>query len=136
MIVTFIIPGTPVPKGRPKFYNGIAVTPKKTREYEALVKDVYMSTCGQYLGNSALVCYINLFFQIPKSYSKSKIISIATGHLHHTKKPDVDNCVKAILDGLNGLAYKDDSQIIEIRARKHYADGGEPRAEVTIEEAF
>lgn len=84
MIVTFIIPGTPVPKGRPKFYNGIAVTPKKTREYEALVKDVYMSTCGQYLGNSALVCYINLFFQIPKSYSKSKIISIATGHLHHT----------------------------------------------------
>ncbi|WP_332834903.1 RusA family crossover junction endodeoxyribonuclease [Clostridium perfringens] len=42
-----------------------------------------------------------------------------------TKKPDVDNIAKIILDSLNGVAYKDDSQIVDIRIIKKYTEDDE-----------
>lgn len=42
------------------------------------------------------------------------------GVLLPTKKPDIDNLVKVVLDGLNGLAYKDDKQIVALEAAKGY----------------
>ena len=45
---------------------------------------------------------------------------------------DLDNTCKAILDALAGVAYVNDSQIVEIHARR-YDDKANPRAEVTIE---
>lgn len=59
---------------------------------------------------------------IPKSYSKAKRIMICEGRLHHTKTPDLDNLLKLVLDGLNGVAYIDDKQIIELTASKFYAE--------------
>ena len=47
-----------------------------------------------------------------------------------TKKPDLDNIIKAIADSLNGIAYKDDAQIVELKSKKFYSDT--PRVEVTI----
>lgn len=47
-------------------------------------------------------------------------------------KPDVDNLVKAVLDGMNGVLYADDSQIIDLRVVKAYADGN-PKTLVTLE---
>ena len=41
-----------------------------------------------------------------------------------TVKPDVDNFLKASLDALNGIAYDDDAQIIEINASKKYGPVG------------
>lgn len=136
MKVRFTIPGVPVPKARPRVVRGHAFTPKKTKDYEALVKDVYRLTVGEYLGDSAIVATIDLYFPIPESYSKSKKRRIAEGEIKHTKRPDVDNCAKAILDALNEIAYKDDSQIVESRIAKHYAIDGETRAEVVLEEEF
>ena len=49
-----------------------------------------------------------------------------------TKKPDVDNVAKSILDSLNGMAYKDDSQVVECIVRKWYAD--EPKVKVKLME--
>lgn len=136
MKVKFTIPGIPIPKARPRVVRGHAFTPKKTKDYEALVKDVYRLTVGEYLGDSAIVATIDLYFPIPESYSKSKKRRIADGEIKHTKRPDVDNCAKAILDALNEVAYKDDSQIVESRIKKHYAVDGEARAEVVLEEVF
>lgn len=136
MKVKFTIPGIPVPKARPRVVKGHTYTPKKTKDYETLVKDVYALTVGEYLGDSAIVATIDLYFPIPESYSKSKKRRIADGEIKHTKRPDVDNCAKAILDALNEVAYKDDSQIVESRITKHYAIDGETRAEVVLEEVF
>ena len=47
-----------------------------------------------------------------------------------TKKPDIDNAIKAIADALNGVAYYDDSQIVYIEATKHYAE--KPQTVVTL----
>lgn len=136
MKVKFTIPGIPIPKARPRVVRGRAFTPKKTKDYEALVKDVYRLTVGEYLGDSAIVATIDLYFPIPESYSKSKKRRIADGEIKHTKRPDVDNCAKAILDALNEVAYKDDAQIVESRITKHYAVDGKMRAEVVLEEVF
>ena len=39
-----------------------------------------------------------------------------------TKKPDIDNIIKAVLDALNGVAYKDDTQVVQVMATKKYRD--------------
>ena len=52
--------------------------------------------------------------------------------LYPTKKPDIDNIAKCVLDALNKLAYRDDTQVVTLRMEKHY--GEIPRVEVEIEE--
>ncbi|WP_334299865.1 RusA family crossover junction endodeoxyribonuclease [Anaerobutyricum hallii] len=47
-----------------------------------------------------------------------------------TKKPDLDNVIKSILDALNKVAYHDDTQIVSLSMEKFYSDS--PRVEVTI----
>ena len=49
-----------------------------------------------------------------------------------TKKPDIDNITKVVLDALNKFAYKDDTQITEITAVKKYAST--PKVKIKIEE--
>lgn len=58
---------------------------------------------------------------IPKATSKTKTAAMINGSIHHMKKPDVDNMLKLINDVLNNLVFKDDSQVIEIHARKVYS---------------
>ena len=45
-------------------------------------------------------------------------------------KPDTDNIAKSVLDALNGLAYGDDKQIVELKVRKYY--GVEPYVNVKL----
>jgi Holliday junction resolvase RusA-like endonuclease len=48
----------------------------------------------------------------------------------HISRPDIDNVVKAILDGLNGVVFADDAVVAQLVASKHY---GEERVEVQVE---
>lgn len=75
---------------------------------------------------------IMAYFPVPKSYSKKKHQQALTGILHKTTKPDLDNIQKAIQDGLNGVAFVDDSQIDRIKAYKGFSDS--PRADIKITE--
>lgn len=52
------------------------------------------------------------------------------GKIFPTKKPDIDNVIKVIADALNGVAYDDDKQIIDVSARKVYSET--PRVDVRI----
>lgn len=54
------------------------------------------------------------------------------GELLPAKKPDIDNVVKAVLDALNKVAYRDDNQVVELQIRKQYSE--RPRLEICIEE--
>lgn len=132
MKVSFTIPGTPVAKSRPRFASRgrfmQAYTPEKTLNYENLVKISYPG--GKLSG--AIEATIYLFFPIPKSTSKKKAEDMRSLRILHTKKPDADNCVKAILDALNNIAYDDDSQVAMVRAYKYYSD--EPKADVVLAE--
>ncbi len=126
-----IIPGIPVAKGRPRLSKYGTYTPAKTVNYEKLVKHYYMDQAEGIKLSGPIRMEIYLFFPIPKSYSKKQVELIKAQGMVHTKKPDISNCLKSIEDALNGLAYDDDSQIVEIMAWKWYTLG-EPRAEVMI----
>lgn len=136
MRIEFTVPGVPIAKQRVKFSRQGAFvrsyTPDKTVNYETLVKMEYFNQCkGQKL-NGAIRAHIEFYFPIPKSESKKKQAAMLIGAIRHTKKADIDNCIKSILDGLNKVAFDDDGQIVEIVAAKWYGDV--PRAEVILEE--
>ena len=59
--------------------------------------------------------------KMPTNWSKAKKLLAQDQEVLPTKKPDVDNLVKTVSDALNGLAYDDDKQIVELSARKVYA---------------
>lgn len=50
-----------------------------------------------------------------------------------TGRPDLDNCCKLVTDALTGVAWKDDDQVVQLTASKHYADDGPPRTEIRLE---
>ena len=128
----FLIKGDPVAKGRPRFSGYHAYTPKKTRDYEALVKQSYMGQCGNVITEKDVKITIIAYFSIPKSKSKKVKEQMATGEIRPSKKPDIDNVMKSILDGLNGVAFVDDKQVVEVHVEKWYSE--DPRVFVEIEE--
>lgn len=108
----------------PKIGKHRSITPAQTVTYENLVQLCYRTSEGieQYMDGEAVGVMTHAYFDIPKSYSKSKRQLIRDGELHPTKKPDADNIGKIICDALNGVAFKDDSQIVELTVKKHYTE--------------
>ena len=108
-------------KGQTQSVQRLAFTPKDTVQYEKLVRECYQEQDGRYLEGSVRALII-AYYKIPKSYSKKRVQAIRDGLEQPTKKPDADNIAKIILDSLNGIAYKDDSQIIELSVIKIYTE--------------
>lgn len=75
-----------------------------------------------------MVCYYGL----ASSDSRKKRQAKLDGAIRPTKKPDCDNVGKVIADSLNGIAYKDDAQIVSMAIDKYFAEI--PRVEVEITE--
>lgn len=133
MQVTFTIPGEPQGKGRHRFTKtGHAYTPKKTIIYENLVKLEYIRQCNHNFGSAPVSMHIEARYSVPASASKKRKADMLAGRSLPTKKPDTDNIAKAVADSLNGIAYKDDAQIIELAISKRYAET--PGVVVTIAE--
>ena len=134
--VKFIILGEPNGKGRPKFDTRgpyvRAVTPKKTADYEALVKMEYQAQCDGFMfsRDAALGMLVTAYKPIPKSTSKKKRVLMLGDIIRPTKKPDWDNVGKIVCDALNKIAFCDDTQIVDGRVIKRYAE--QPRVEVEI----
>lgn len=66
---------------------------------------------------------------VPKSWTKRQREDALSGCLRPTSKPDLSNVIKAIEDGLNGVCYLDDAQIVRLQAESWYA----PTPGVTVE---
>jgi Holliday junction resolvase RusA-like endonuclease len=130
-MVTLIIPGEPVAKARPRWAKWGTYTPKKTVDYEVQVKERFAS---EYPGfqplEGALYMTVDTFFAIPASASAKKRKAMLGGEILPTKRPDADNVWKTFGDALQGLAFRDDSQIVEARISKRYS--ATPRAVVTV----
>lgn len=130
-MIEFTVLGPPRGKQRPRVCKGHAYTPKETVLYEKLVREVYVSEKLPML-TGALAASITAYFPIPKSTPKKYLENMRRGITYHTKKSDADNVAKIILDSLNGIAYKDDSQVSILHIVKKYGD--EPRVEVNLSE--
>ena len=128
----FTIPGEPVGKCRPRVTKWGTHNTEKTILYENLVKMCYQEQCGEYTENPIHAAVI-IYYSIPKSTPKKNIEPMLMGSIKPCKKPDIDNIIKVIFDALNGIAYKDDTQIFEVHAIKRY--GEQARVEVGLEVA-
>lgn len=137
MNISFTVSGKPVGKERPRFTrNGHTYTPAKTRAAEEAVQWAYKAKYGETKFEKGIPIRIEIlsFFQIPKSDSKAIKELKIQGGIKPTKKPDVDNIAKLICDALNGIAYDDDSQIVELYIKKCYTKCA-PESLVSIAEA-
>ncbi len=126
--VEFTIPGEPKGKQRPRFARtGKYVrtyTPQDTVNYENLVKLEYQNTGTDvfFEKDEPVKMVVVAYYSIPKSVSKKKRQQMLEGEIRPIKKPDSDNILKAICDGLNGVAYVDDTQIVETTIYRFYDD--------------
>ena len=128
----FTVLGKPQPKQRPRFTStGHTYTPKDTVLYERAVQQAFKAAGGMKF-DGAVRAYITLFFEIPKSYSKKRraACEINADRPMGKNHGDCDNLAKGVLDSLNGIAYKDDSQIVSLEVHKLW--GSPERAEVII----
>lgn len=134
---SFTVPGVPVAKGRPRVTirggRPRAYTPEKTEKYENLVRLAFIEKYGVTVPASGpIILEFWAYFPVPKSFSKKKTALALRGIIHKTTKPDLDNIQKAIQDGLNGVAFADDSQIFRYAALKDFSDV--PRVDIKIME--
>lgn len=119
-MITFKIDDQPQGKARPRFANGHAYTPTKTKEYEEAIKWAYKAAGGK-LNSGYVAVNIQAFYKIPKATTKEKRGMIERGFIKPAVKPDIDNVIKAVLDGLNETAYSDDAQVVRVSAAKFYS---------------
>ena len=153
MSYKFTVKGQPVGKGRPRVTRGgmHTYTPEKTVNYEKLVRFYYK---GKNYGDKPIKIIIKAFYKTPKTTKlrKGEIIeklkeadlpidglkgelwkrACEFDAIKCTVKPDAGNVSKSIKDALNGVAYDDDSQIVDDHIKKFRSV--DPRAEIEISE--
>ena len=129
-----VVEGTIRGKQRPQFKKktGKAFTPNQTINYENWIKHCYIEQSNKLL-QGAIRVRIEIYYSVPKSYSKRKIEAIKGGTDYPMKKPDCDNVVKIVLDSLNKIAYDDDKQVVELTVLKRWTFDNE-RIEFEMEE--
>lgn len=125
-MIRFVVPGQPQGKGRARIgrvgAHARMFTPAKTVAYEALVaREAAVVMAGRPLIDGPVWCSVDLHCQIPASWSKRKQAEALAGSVHPTTKPDADNVVKAIFDGLNGVVWRDDVQVVGLTLTKRYS---------------
>jgi Holliday junction resolvase RusA-like endonuclease len=131
--VVFTVKGEPKGKARPRFNkSGQVYTTDGTSNYETLVGFSYRNSARGYKFTSPVRVTVRAFHKPPKSKSKRVVEDMLNGRILPTKKPDADNVAKIVLDGLNKVAWEDDTQVVEMMVIKRY--GEEPMVAVTIEE--
>ena len=132
MIIEFTVPGSPQGKARARtFFNKkvghmSSITPEKTVLYENLVKTRCLESIEKQMIpfqtlEGPLAVHIRAYYEPPKSTSKRNYEKMIAGLIFPTKKPDIDNIAKVVLDALNGIAYKDDTQVVDLNMKKRYA---------------
>ncbi len=137
-VIRFVVPGEPQGKGRPRAFRagkGIRMfTPAKTEAYEQAVAAAgRQAMAGRAPLQGPLAVDLLAVVGVPVSWSKRRRAAALEGLEWPAKKPDADNVAKAIADGLNGIAYGDDAQVVELRVRKRY--GEVPGVQVEIRAA-
>ena len=119
----FTIIGEPQGKQRPRHARGVVYTPKETKAYERAVAHEFHKAFPDWKPSAKPICMsIIAYTRPPKSTSKKRFTDMVAGLIHPTKKPDADNIAKIIMDALNGVAYEDDRQVVELIVRKFFSD--------------
>jgi Holliday junction resolvase RusA-like endonuclease len=112
----FIVPGSPVPKERPRIGKGRTYTPARTRAYEAKVR-----LCAQAAAS-------RLGWRIWPGQRYSVNIYVV---FQDQRRRDLDNACKSIADAMRGIGFFDDSEIDEVHLYRGISRTN-PRAIVAV----
>ena len=127
MQIEFIIEGKVKPKQSFRYTRfGHKYTPRDVKQYARDIQYSFYAKYPKWLPSmffeKPLRAEIEVYKQMPKSFSKIKKQRAIAGEIRPLVKPDVDNCTKNIFDALNGIVYPDDKQIVELSVAKYYSD--------------
>lgn len=135
--VAFWVPGKPQPKGSTKSFKdpntGRIVTMgdnKGTKPWQGRVA-LFASQAGVALAPKGESVSVSVVFHLarPKGHygtGRNAETLKASAPSNPVTKPDVDKLLRAVLDGLKGVAYTDDSQVRPVMGDKVYALLGQP----------
>lgn len=126
MQIHFQVEGDPKGKGRPRFTRAgkftRVYTDKQTLDYESLIKSFAMEAMGSTDPlETAVSVFLYVRLAVPQSYSKKRTEACLSGLEKPCKKPDIDNIAKTYLDAMNGVIFKDDTQVIDLHVKKVYS---------------
>lgn len=131
----FNVYGDPVPQGStrafiPKGWTRPIITAanKKTKPWRQEIAGAALSAMEKDLLDCAGK---NVPFRLAVTFRFQKPKSVKKTVLEKVTKPDTDKLIRSVLDALTGIVWTDDSQVVEILARKQF---GRPGAEISIEE--
>jgi len=129
-IIQLTVPGEPQGKQRaksarigtgPKAYIK-TYTPERTVNYETYIKQLFVVKYPDFVPvEGALELELTASCTIPASTSKKRKALMESNEIRPTKRPDVDNLVKIVMDALESLAYKNDSQIVDESTHKFFS---------------
>lgn len=118
--------GRVVPKPRPRatgFGGKIRMfTPAKAVKFERQVAKDAVKRCPKPLAGALQVAVVVYYKRAATNTTP-----------YFVQRPDVDNLAKTLLDALNGVAYNDDAQIVDLRVQKCWS-ADEDKYEVFIQE--
>lgn len=118
VVARFTVNGEPMSKARARVVNGRAFTPERTRRAEEVVGWSFRASARGWTPRK------------DRSYGVVALFFAKT-----RQRRDVDNMLKLILDGLNGIAWDDDTQVVEVSGRKSFVDDADhARTEVLVYE--
>lgn len=136
-MIKFTVYGKPIGKQRPRFdrRGGHMYTPKETVIYEKKVEEACLKAMKEgdllaFAPDEPIFVEMIAYYPIPTSKSNKWQLRAIMGKEYPIVKPDLDNVMKIILDGCQGIAFHDDKQVVDSHPKKAYSN--EPRVEVTI----
>ena len=130
--VFICVPGDPQGKGRPRVRMlskkgskpiPMVYTPAETVAYEESIRvEARQSMRGRELFAGPVEIKLQIFMPIPESYTKAKKAAARLGKMVPTKKPDLDNVLKAVCDAFNEVVWVDDTQVVDCHVSKRFSD--------------
>ena len=124
-----IINKEPISCPRPRVTRFGVYYPKQYQDYKDYLKEYLISLNLEKLEDKALYLKICFNIKIPNSFSNKKKKELENQYV--IKKPDIDNYLKSVMDGMNSIIYKDDNQIASINIIKKYVIEN-PNTEIEI----
>ena len=131
----FEVIGNIVGKQRPRvnMYTGNVYKPNNTKDYEEYIRQCFFL---KYPQNEMLFERVKIdivaYLKIQSNIKKAEKEKMLKDEISPTKKPDIDNIAKVVLDAINKYVIHDDSQVTKISVEKKYAE--EAKLVIKIEE--
>lgn len=136
LVCQFRIEGEPVAWARARLATTDAgpqfVTAKPQRQHGRFIHQLgALAMRGRPPADGAVAVAVMVWRSMPKRFTKAQRADAAAGRLRPTQKPDADNFAKLVKDALNGVAWVDDAQVVDLMVRKFYTTA-EPCTDVTV----